>query len=300
MEPALETPPASAVGRSLRRPLALVGRQRDAAHPRSHRGARPSEPRRPDPRARPRKEHRPPDLRRARRSSVGGARARRPLRPRHSRAQARLEHHRAPDRDGLPHRRCVVPGRARRDDCARGRGRRRIPLHRDGGDIAARAIRHAHRVEVAGVRVGERPCRPGKPAGGGRDRTLRRADADHADRAPPRRDARAADHPRRGSPQRGGRELGRDRDGAVRRIGPGDERRRHHAGGPDDADPRSRVTPERHETVVACLRKHGSLLSELVGWLPGVLVAHDRQRTEPPCHAAATLRVRIWYNIPRR
>ncbi len=32
--------------------------------------------------------------------------------------------------------------------------------------------------------------------------------------------------------------------------------------------PRSRVTPERHETVVACLRKHGSLLSELVGWLP--------------------------------
>lgn len=32
--------------------------------------------------------------------------------------------------------------------------------------------------------------------------------------------------------------------------------------------PRSRVTPERHETVVTCLRKHGAMLSELVGWLP--------------------------------
>ena len=32
--------------------------------------------------------------------------------------------------------------------------------------------------------------------------------------------------------------------------------------------PRSRVTPERHETVVACLREHGRRLSELVGWLP--------------------------------
>ncbi len=32
--------------------------------------------------------------------------------------------------------------------------------------------------------------------------------------------------------------------------------------------PRSRVTPERHETVVACLRRHGAMLSELVGWLP--------------------------------
>lgn len=32
--------------------------------------------------------------------------------------------------------------------------------------------------------------------------------------------------------------------------------------------PRSRVTPERHETIVACLRKHGLRLSELVGWLP--------------------------------
>lgn len=32
--------------------------------------------------------------------------------------------------------------------------------------------------------------------------------------------------------------------------------------------PLSRVTPERHETIVACLRKHGEVLSELVGWLP--------------------------------
>lgn len=32
--------------------------------------------------------------------------------------------------------------------------------------------------------------------------------------------------------------------------------------------PRSRVTPERHEAVVACLRKHGVMLSELVSWLP--------------------------------
>jgi len=32
--------------------------------------------------------------------------------------------------------------------------------------------------------------------------------------------------------------------------------------------PRSRVTPERHEVIVACLRRHGAMLSELVGWLP--------------------------------
>ena len=32
--------------------------------------------------------------------------------------------------------------------------------------------------------------------------------------------------------------------------------------------PRSRVTPERHETIVACLREQGRRLSELVGWLP--------------------------------
>lgn len=32
--------------------------------------------------------------------------------------------------------------------------------------------------------------------------------------------------------------------------------------------PRSRVTTERHEAVVACLREHGVMLSELVGWLP--------------------------------
>jgi len=32
--------------------------------------------------------------------------------------------------------------------------------------------------------------------------------------------------------------------------------------------PRSRVTPERRETIVACLREQGDLLSELVGWLP--------------------------------
>ena len=32
--------------------------------------------------------------------------------------------------------------------------------------------------------------------------------------------------------------------------------------------PRSRVTPERHEIIVACLRRHGDMLSELVGWLP--------------------------------
>ena len=32
--------------------------------------------------------------------------------------------------------------------------------------------------------------------------------------------------------------------------------------------PRSRVTPERRETIVACLREQGGRLSELVGWLP--------------------------------
>jgi IclR family KDG regulon transcriptional repressor len=32
--------------------------------------------------------------------------------------------------------------------------------------------------------------------------------------------------------------------------------------------PRSRVTPERRETIVRCLRKQGLRLSELVGWLP--------------------------------
>jgi DNA-binding IclR family transcriptional regulator len=32
--------------------------------------------------------------------------------------------------------------------------------------------------------------------------------------------------------------------------------------------PRSRVTAERHEAVVDCLREHGEMLSELVGWLP--------------------------------
>ena len=32
--------------------------------------------------------------------------------------------------------------------------------------------------------------------------------------------------------------------------------------------PRSRVTPERRETIVACLREQGRRLSELVGWLP--------------------------------
>ncbi len=32
--------------------------------------------------------------------------------------------------------------------------------------------------------------------------------------------------------------------------------------------PRSRVTPERHETIVRCLREQGHRLSELVNWLP--------------------------------
>ncbi len=32
--------------------------------------------------------------------------------------------------------------------------------------------------------------------------------------------------------------------------------------------PRSRVTPERRETIVRCLREQGSRLSELVDWLP--------------------------------
>ena len=32
--------------------------------------------------------------------------------------------------------------------------------------------------------------------------------------------------------------------------------------------PRSRVTPERRETIVGCLREQGLRLSELVGWLP--------------------------------
>ena len=32
--------------------------------------------------------------------------------------------------------------------------------------------------------------------------------------------------------------------------------------------PRSRVTPERRETIVACLREQGRRLSELVDWLP--------------------------------
>ena len=32
--------------------------------------------------------------------------------------------------------------------------------------------------------------------------------------------------------------------------------------------PRSRVTPERRETIVACLKEHGARLSDLVAWLP--------------------------------
>ena len=95
------------------------------------------------------------------------------------------------------------------------------------------------------------------------------AGVDHPHGAPTPRDARVADDPRRRPPKWPRRELGRDRTRTVRRFRPGDERRRHDAGfALTTLIPRSRVTPERHETIVACLRRHGAMLSELVGWLP--------------------------------
>ena len=77
------------------------------------------------------------------------------------RAPARLDLGRASRRHGVPDRRRRVPHPARRDDRARGPRRGRIAVHRDRGDLAAGPTGDARRLEDAGVRLGERPGRPG-------------------------------------------------------------------------------------------------------------------------------------------
>ena len=193
------------------------------------------------------------------------------LRPRDPSPSARLAFDRAPDRDRVPHRCGRLPRRARRDDRARRRRRRRVPLHRDRGDLAARPLRHPHRLEVSRVRLGERTGRSSRASRTG-DR--RRALLGAAARSP--RPAIASrgmpelrDDPR-GRPRGGrGRELGRDGEGLYAASVP-----ITNGAGSDDcsADDARPPCPGSHPSAArrssACLREHGRRLSELVDWLP--------------------------------
>ena len=284
--------------RRLRRPLAVVGRQRDAPDPRPDRGARPSQPGRPDPRARPREEHRAPDLRRARRAGVGGARRRRPLRPRDPRAPARLDTDGASDRDGLPDRRCR---RSSTSSTRRSRSRSSTAT----SPSTSRSRRHHSRCATSRTSA-RRPRRSPRRAAASCSRASRRRPSTALFAGRPlitptgRRLGGMAelrtilDDVRRNGVAENWDETAR---GLYAASVPIDERRRHDAGGPDDA----RSALARHARAPRDDRRlppgaRQCSRSSSAGCPRTRRARRPRLSLGTQRHASC----RIWYNIPLR
>ena len=253
------------------RPSAVHVRRRegDARRSRPPRRAEPAVALGDLPRARYREEHAPPHLRRARGARLGCPRRRRSLRARHPGAPPRLVVVGASDRHGVQDGGGGVPHASRRDDRTRDPRWPRVALRRARGDVAARPPGDARRLQDPGVRVRERPRRPGFASLRPR---WRRCTEGSCSSLRPAGDSTASPSSSRSSPRSASAATRR----TSRRRPTVSTRPRSRSTNGEQVTlaalttlvPMSRVTPERRELIVADLRALGTQLSELVDWLP--------------------------------